>query len=46
VHRPIHAAATADQDAPRVPVLMPVRDAAATLAECLDSIAAQTLAAW
>jgi glycosyltransferase involved in cell wall biosynthesis len=29
---------------PRVSVLLPVRDAAATLAECLDSLAAQSLA--
>lgn len=33
-------------DAPRVSVLLPVRDAAATLAAALDSLAAQTLTAW
>ena len=31
---------------PTVSVLMPVRDAASTLAEALDSLAAQTLEAW
>src|SRR5262249_52910673 len=36
--------ATAEPVRPRVSVLLPVRDAAATLDACLDSLAAQTLA--
>ena len=33
-------------NAPRVSILMPVRDDAETMTECLDSIQSQTLKDW